>query len=69
VLPFREECSNGRPCDVPVDWRSVSGGLGFGQVLRASVRKEVIAMLWLGLIVTVGLLVYLGVALFDAENF
>jgi len=26
-------------------------------------------MLWLGLIVTVGLLVYLGVALFDAENF
>jgi len=26
-------------------------------------------MLWLGLIVTAGLLVYLGVALFDAENF
>jgi len=26
-------------------------------------------MLWLGLIVTVGLLIYLGVALFDAENF
>jgi len=26
-------------------------------------------MLWLGLLVTVGLLVYLGVAMFDAENF
>jgi len=26
-------------------------------------------MLWLGLIVTVGLPIYLGVALFDAENF
>jgi K+-transporting ATPase KdpF subunit len=43
--------------------------MGPVQVLRALVAQEVIVMLWLGLMVTVGLLVYLGVAMFDAENF
>jgi K+-transporting ATPase KdpF subunit len=60
---------HGRPCHGGADQRSVSGGMGPVQVLRALVAQGVDVMLWLGLIVTVGLLVYLGVAMFDAENF
>jgi K+-transporting ATPase KdpF subunit len=60
---------HGRPFDGGVDRRFLSRRLGFGQVLRAPVSQEVNVMLWLGLLVTVALLVYLGVAMFDAENF
>jgi len=43
--------------------------MGLIHVLRALVAQGVNVMLWLGLMATVGLLVYLGVAMFNAENF
>jgi len=43
--------------------------LGLGQVLRAIVEAREAVMLWVGMIVSIGLLVYLCVAMFDAENF
>jgi K+-transporting ATPase KdpF subunit len=63
------ECLHGRPSDGGADRCLLPGDLGSDQVLRAFVSPGVNVMLWFGLIVTVGLLVYLGVALFDAENF
>jgi K+-transporting ATPase KdpF subunit len=72
VLLFRGcvgSAPNGRSADGGLDRRSVPGRVGPGQVLRGSVGPGETVMLWLGMIVSVGLLVYLCVALFDAENF
>ncbi|TMH73401.1 MAG: K(+)-transporting ATPase subunit F [Betaproteobacteria bacterium] len=60
---------DGRLVDAGADRGSVPGGLGPGRVLRALVRPREGVMLWVGMIAAVGLLVYLCVALFDAENF
>ena len=67
--PCEGGARHGRPADGGFDRYLFSGRLGLGQVLRAPGSTGVNAMLWFGLIVTVALLVYLGVALFDAENF
>jgi K+-transporting ATPase KdpF subunit len=64
-----EDRFDGRLVDVGADRRSVSGRLGPGQVLRAAVGPGEVVMLWVGIIVSVGLLIYLCVAMFDAENF
>jgi K+-transporting ATPase KdpF subunit len=72
VLSFARSvrsASNGRSGDGGLDRRPVPGRVGPDQVLRASVGPGETVMLWLGMIVSVGLLVYLCVALFDAENF
>jgi K+-transporting ATPase KdpF subunit len=37
--------------------------------LRAPVESREVVMLWVGLIAAIGLLIYLCVAMFDAENF
>jgi K+-transporting ATPase KdpF subunit len=63
------ERSDGRRVDAGADGRSVPGGLGPDQVLRASLEPREVVMLWVGMIAAIGLLVYLCVAMFDAENF
>jgi K+-transporting ATPase KdpF subunit len=67
--PFSGSASYGRRVDGGTDRRFVPGRLGPGQVLRAPVEPREGVMLWVGMIVSIGLLVYLCVAMFDAENF
>jgi K+-transporting ATPase KdpF subunit len=65
----REERFDGRLVDGGADRCSVPGRVGPGPVLRAPVEPGEVVMLWVGMIVAIGLLVYLCVAMFDAEDF
>jgi K+-transporting ATPase KdpF subunit len=64
-----EERSDERRIDAGADQCSVPGWLGSGQVLRAAGGSREVVMLWVGMIAAIGLLIYLCVAMFDAENF
>jgi K+-transporting ATPase KdpF subunit len=65
----REERFDGRLVDGGADRRFVPGSLGSGCLLREAVEPGEVVMLWVGMIAAVGLMVYLCVAMFDAENF
>jgi K+-transporting ATPase KdpF subunit len=64
-----EDRFDGRLTDGGVDRCSVPCGLGPGGLLRPAIGPGEVVMLWVGMIAAVGLLVYLCVAMFDAENF
>jgi K+-transporting ATPase KdpF subunit len=64
-----KEHPDGRRADAGAGRDSVHGGLGPDPVLRTPLEPREVVMLWVGMIAAIGLLVYLCVAMFDAENF